>query len=437
MRIKTLMLGVLSVLVLSVLAVSPAFAAGSARSRRVPVAGPEADWQPLAPGKRMWYQFNYAGDQSQIEVTLRALPADSVSFAVWTPGEMQQWQQTGVQEAVGRSSPDAALGGAANWSGSFGQAGAYYIVVANGAAVPAAYQMTITGTGVSIPAAATPAKIAAVRKVAPYVTDSEKNEEKLDLVKSEAAEPDQVSVAEIPRGSGGRHRRIRADRGRGRIARGRTRCLLRSPHPSPGAPRRVARRSAPGATPANAIPAAPNNAGDALQLHEVRWYTFQVAGKDSRTVVRLDAVPAELGIVFHLDARRSAAGPSCAWRSRRTPRRPRHAKPRVRRQPTLGRQLRQFRRVLHPHPAGRPRARQPATSCKSPSSAGRPAVPYGRPAGRPYPPSQPRSPSFHQCSRSGWSASSPFRYCCTASSISRTSVMIGWMPAAWMLSYAG
>ena len=47
---------------------------------------PSADWQPLSAGESPWYAFDYAGDGSEIQVKLQAIPTGSTRFVVWTPG---------------------------------------------------------------------------------------------------------------------------------------------------------------------------------------------------------------------------------------------------------------------------------------------------------------------------------------------------------------
>jgi len=119
---------------------------------------PPADWQPLGVGGRVWYAYNYAGDKSQVIVTLEAEPENSANFSVWTPQDVRNWAGSGgVEKPIGRGSP----GNPHKWSGNFPSAGKYYVVVDQTGNKVANYKLTVAGKGVTLPAAAEVAKPAA------------------------------------------------------------------------------------------------------------------------------------------------------------------------------------------------------------------------------------------------------------------------------------
>jgi hypothetical protein len=105
--------------------------------------------QTVAVGQRVWYAFQYAGDKSQIVVDMNATPGGSANFAIWTQGNVQNWQSTGTENPVGRGASNNSYGGDLVWTGNFNQAGTYYIVVNQTGGGAATITLKVTGTGVS------------------------------------------------------------------------------------------------------------------------------------------------------------------------------------------------------------------------------------------------------------------------------------------------
>jgi hypothetical protein len=131
--------------------VSTASAAGTGPGN---AEAPATDWQPLAAGESQWYAFYYAGDNSQIQVRLQAMPRGSAGFVVWTPELIGRWALGQRVEPIGRGSDDRSTDAALTWSGSFTTAGTYYVVVERAAGQPGTsyYLLEIEGDGVSFPA---------------------------------------------------------------------------------------------------------------------------------------------------------------------------------------------------------------------------------------------------------------------------------------------
>ena len=125
---------------------SAASAAGTGPDNPLPVP---TTAQTLSVGQRVWYGFQYAGDKSQIIVDMKATPGGSANFAVWTPSDVKNWQNTGKQTPTGRGSENKLFGGDLEWTGNFTDAGPYYIVVDQAGGSPADIALKVSGTGVS------------------------------------------------------------------------------------------------------------------------------------------------------------------------------------------------------------------------------------------------------------------------------------------------
>jgi hypothetical protein len=145
-QLRRTTVAVLAAVILGLLG-GAAWAAGNGPDTAV---APPADWQPLGVGERAWYAFNYAGDESQIDVTLETDPSAGANFSVWTPQDVQNWASTGgVERPVGRGSSASPH----KWSGNFPVGGKYYVAVGQSGSKPANYKLTVAGSGASFPAA--------------------------------------------------------------------------------------------------------------------------------------------------------------------------------------------------------------------------------------------------------------------------------------------
>jgi hypothetical protein len=118
---------------------------------------PTGDWDELGPGEGQWYAFQYAGDGSQVQVRLEAVPEGSASFVVWTPELIGRWGSGVYVEPVGRGSVDPNATGQLIWSGAFNTAGTYYVVVeptgnlsGSNQSGASYYLLDVSGSGVSL-----------------------------------------------------------------------------------------------------------------------------------------------------------------------------------------------------------------------------------------------------------------------------------------------
>ena len=294
MKIKLVTAGVL-VAVLSLLAgvgsafaAAPAGAAASVGSGPDVAAAPQAGWQSLAVGQRVWYAFNYAGDGSQIDVMMQTDPAGSANFAVWTPGDLQSWQSTGVENPVGRGTVDDSLGGAENWSGDFLDAGTYFVVVDQAGSVPASFNLAVTGSGVSagpaMPAAPASAMAATTQATAakPAATTETGKAEATEIANAEGAETAAVAKAETAKSETTTEQA--AETAKAESAEATSAATQQPPATAAVAPA--------GTGPDNALQATGNDVGAALLPGQVRWYAFQAAGDNTQIIVHLSSDPA-------------------------------------------------------------------------------------------------------------------------------------------------
>src|SRR5512133_2128415 len=103
--------------------------------------------QTLAVGQRVWYAFQYSGDESQILVDMNARPGGSANFAIWTADDVRNWAQGNRENPVGRGTDNATLNDDLVWSGNFNSAGTYYVVVDQAGGAPATISLNISGSG--------------------------------------------------------------------------------------------------------------------------------------------------------------------------------------------------------------------------------------------------------------------------------------------------
>jgi hypothetical protein len=150
----SVLLAVVVLLTGSVVAAASASGTGPDDAR-----APVADWLPIAPGESVWYAFQYGGDGSQIQIRMDVEPAGGAAFHVWTPEQIRRWGLGEEVHPIGRGSADPSAGGGLLWTGSFNDAGTYYVVVEHTRNQPGTsyYLLDVSGDGVSLSAApATP-----------------------------------------------------------------------------------------------------------------------------------------------------------------------------------------------------------------------------------------------------------------------------------------
>ncbi len=117
----------------------------------------------------LWYRFDYAGDRSQVTISLVNGANGQVAFNVFTPQQINDWWETkpigrGTVFALncntGRPAPEGqCTSNDLSWGGQFPFAGTYYVQVINYGPGAASAQLLIQGSGVSLaqPAASSPA----------------------------------------------------------------------------------------------------------------------------------------------------------------------------------------------------------------------------------------------------------------------------------------
>lgn len=147
----------LTVAALLVSALSFAFAGGAFAGTG---GGPDDAMTPngqaatLAMGQRVWYAFQYTGDESNITVRLTNNPSGYAAFSVWTRDNITTWAQGGAEAPVGRgtqsrdSDGNLLYNGDLVWTGNFRQGGTYYIAVDQTGGTTGTYQLSVAGSGV-------------------------------------------------------------------------------------------------------------------------------------------------------------------------------------------------------------------------------------------------------------------------------------------------
>jgi hypothetical protein len=113
----------------------------------------------IAAHSSLWYRFRYAGDRSQITITLLYAANSGLAFNVYTPAQISDWWEA---KPIGRGTieildcetnqPDY-MGGCQSdylrWIGKFNAAGLYYVELVNNNSTPMTARFTIVGDGVS------------------------------------------------------------------------------------------------------------------------------------------------------------------------------------------------------------------------------------------------------------------------------------------------
>jgi hypothetical protein len=112
----------------------------------------------IAGHSSQWYRFSYAGDRSQITVTLLYAANSGLAFNVLTPVQALDWWEA---KPIGRGTilildcetlQPAPFGQCQSdylrWDGQFNAAGSYFVELVNNNATPMTAQFTIVGTGV-------------------------------------------------------------------------------------------------------------------------------------------------------------------------------------------------------------------------------------------------------------------------------------------------
>jgi hypothetical protein len=132
-----------------------AFGAVASAAGTEPGGAPYVDNAPhsIAANDTLWYRFEYDGSHSQILIRLVNGKEDGLRFEVFTPAQMEEWWK---HDGIGMGSPQ---GDDLVWSGNANEAGTWYIKLMNDRALPASFELNVTGDDVSFaPPASVPAQ---------------------------------------------------------------------------------------------------------------------------------------------------------------------------------------------------------------------------------------------------------------------------------------
>ncbi|MCE7987952.1 MAG: hypothetical protein DYG89_42855 [Caldilinea sp. CFX5] len=112
----------------------------------------------ITVGETHWYAFRDEGDAAMIQVRADAIPAQCLTFQVWTPEQFTRWQQGEEVKPVGQGTANPTLKADLFWTGSFVKSGIYYVVVKHNPAAtgPCTYKLLVLGDDVSLVMPTTP-----------------------------------------------------------------------------------------------------------------------------------------------------------------------------------------------------------------------------------------------------------------------------------------
>lgn len=138
----------------------PALAAPPANVSPPTAAYLDNQTHSIPANSSLWYQFGYAGDRSQVVLTLMNGTNSGVGFNVFTPAQISDWWELspigrGTSEPVNCDTSEPMQKGKCQssdlmWVGNFDVGEAYYVQVVNNNSTPTAAQLTIQGDGVTL-----------------------------------------------------------------------------------------------------------------------------------------------------------------------------------------------------------------------------------------------------------------------------------------------
>ena len=132
-------------------------------------ASAEGDWTQLDSGDRHWYALEYTGHHefeeavdedeedkaiwisSNIDVRMDVEPDGGAAFRIVTPEQVAAWVAGEDLESCGCGTENDYVAADLNWSGGFGEAGTYYLLVdyTGDGADPVFYSLSISGQDVT------------------------------------------------------------------------------------------------------------------------------------------------------------------------------------------------------------------------------------------------------------------------------------------------
>ncbi len=101
---------------------------------------PDEVWRTIEANASVWYRIGEGVNSQRLDVWLDSRSKDAVSFAVYSPDQMNAW--TPAIPAKGRGSPNRAdPSHDLSWSGHAPAGGTWYVVVSNNTSVAASYRV--------------------------------------------------------------------------------------------------------------------------------------------------------------------------------------------------------------------------------------------------------------------------------------------------------
>ncbi len=161
---------------------------------------PDGVSRPLAPNSTLWFQFQYGGDRSPIEIRLLDGLAPDIQFAVYTPDEMAAMQRGEPTKPIGQMTrasgePPRDL----IWVGNFNAFGTYYVAVNNPSRLTHSIRLLAMGKAVMFPR---PTYVAPIAPNAEKSNGSDLHERHPDVFASVAPLPAELvsgsAYVEIP-----------------------------------------------------------------------------------------------------------------------------------------------------------------------------------------------------------------------------------------------
>jgi hypothetical protein len=124
---------------------APAPAGGSNPETALAITGGSTT---LQPGASLWFNFQYAGDKSQIQVILDDQGQSGPVFGVWTPTQIAQMEAGQSVKPIGYGSPNKDVPADLFWTGHFNIAAPYYVKIENDGTAPITFTLQVLGSGV-------------------------------------------------------------------------------------------------------------------------------------------------------------------------------------------------------------------------------------------------------------------------------------------------
>ncbi len=113
---------------------------------------PDGVPRPLAPSSTLWFQFQYGGDRSPLEIRLLDGLTPDIRFALYTPQQMESMDRGEPTKPIGQMA--RASGEPAHdlqWAGNFNMFGMYYVAVYNPTPLTHTIRLLALGRSVTFP----------------------------------------------------------------------------------------------------------------------------------------------------------------------------------------------------------------------------------------------------------------------------------------------